>query len=172
MMEVLLPYEPRRAFMPFHDRSQRWACLIAHRRAGKTVAAVNDILRAGITYQGPNGLFGYVAPFLNQARRIAWDYFKYFGAPLIADANESQMTLTLKNKVKVSLFGADNADSMRGLGFSGVYLDEYGDFKPSRVRQCHPSRPVGQTRVGGVCRYAQGQECILGGVSDRATITR
>jgi phage terminase large subunit len=41
------------------------------------------------------------------------------------------MTLTLKNKVKVSLFGADNADSMRGLGFSGVYLDEYGDFKPS-----------------------------------------
>lgn len=131
MTEVLLPYEPRRQFMPFHDRTQRWACLIAHRRAGKTVAAINDILRAGIMYRGPNGLFGYVAPFLNQARRIAWDYFKFYGAPLIADANEQQMTLTLKNGTKVSLFGADNADSMRGLGFSGVYLDEYGDFKPS-----------------------------------------
>lgn len=82
-------------------------------------------------YKGPNGLFGYVAPYQNQARRIAWDYFKYFAEPLIKDANEAQMTLTLVNGAKVSLFGADNADAMRGLGFSGVYLDEYGDFKPS-----------------------------------------
>jgi len=82
-------------------------------------------------YQGPNGLFGYVAPYQNQARRIAWDYFKFFAEPLIKDTNEAQMTLTLVNGAKVSLFGADNADAMRGLGFSGVYLDEYGDFKPS-----------------------------------------
>jgi hypothetical protein len=68
---------------------------------------------------------------MNQARRIAWDYFKYYAQPVIKDANESQMTLTLVNGVKISLFGADNADSMRGLGFSGIYLDEYGDFKPS-----------------------------------------
>jgi hypothetical protein len=117
--------------MPFHNRTKRWACIVAHRRAGKTVAAVNDIIRAAITYQGPNGLFGYVAPYMNQARRIAWDYFKYYAQPVIKDANESQMTLTLVNGVKISLFGADNADSMRGLGFSGIYLDEYGDFKPS-----------------------------------------
>jgi len=129
--EVDLPYNPRHAFLPFHDRTQRWGCLVAHRRAGKTVAAVNDIIRAAIMYQGPNGLFGYVAPYMNQARRIAWDYFKYYAQPLTQDANESQMTLTLVNGVKVSLFGADNADAMRGLGFSGIYLDEYGDFKPS-----------------------------------------
>ena len=82
-------------------------------------------------YREPNGLFGYVAPYQNQARRIAWDYFKFFAEPLIKDTNEAQMTLTLVNGAKVSLFGADNADAMRGLGFSGVYLDEYGDFKPS-----------------------------------------
>ena len=130
-MEIEMPYQPRKAFMPFHNRTKRWACIVAHRRAGKTVAAVNDIIRAAITYQGPNGLFGYVAPYMNQARRIAWDYFKYYAQPVIKDANESQMTLTLVNGVKISLFGADNADSMRGLGFSGIYLDEYGDFKPS-----------------------------------------
>ena len=129
--EIDLPYNPRHAFLPFHDRTKRWACLVAHRRAGKTVAAVNDIIRAAIMYQGPNGLFGYVAPYMNQARRIAWDYFKYYAQPLTQDANESQMTLTLVNGVKISLFGADNADAMRGLGFSGIYLDEYGDFKPS-----------------------------------------
>jgi hypothetical protein len=130
-VEIEMPYQPRKAFMPFHNRTKRWACIVAHRRAGKTVAAVNDIIRAAITYQGPNGLFGYVAPYMNQARRIAWDYFKYYAQPVIKDANESQMTLTLVNGVKISLFGADNADSMRGLGFSGIYLDEYGDFKPS-----------------------------------------
>jgi hypothetical protein len=48
--------------MPFHDRTQRWACLVAHRRAGKTVAAVNDIIRAAITYQGDRGLFAYDRP--------------------------------------------------------------------------------------------------------------
>jgi hypothetical protein len=82
-------------------------------------------------YRGPNGLFGYVAPYQNQARRIAWDYFKHYAQPLIKDANEAQMTLTLVNGAKIGLFGADNADAMRGLGFSGLYLDEYGDFKPS-----------------------------------------
>ncbi len=128
---VELPYRPRRAFMPFHDRTKRWACLVAHRRAGKTVAAVNDIIRAAFMYRGPNGLFGYVAPYQNQARRIAWDYFKHYAQPLISDTNEQMMTITLVNNTKVSLFGADNADAMRGLGFSGVYMDEYGDFKPS-----------------------------------------
>jgi hypothetical protein len=117
--------------MQFHDRTKRWACLVAHRRAGKTVAAVNDIIRAAFMYRGPNGLFGYVAPYQNQARRIAWDYFKHYAQPLISDTNEQMMTITLVNNTKVSLFGADNADAMRGLGFSGVYMDEYGDFKPS-----------------------------------------
>jgi hypothetical protein len=117
--------------MPFHDRTKRWACLVAHRRAGKTVAAVNDIIRAAFMYRGPNGLFGYVAPYQNQARRVAFDYFKHYAAPLAQDINESQMTLTLVNGAKIGLFGADNADAMRGLGFSGLYLDEYGDFKPS-----------------------------------------
>ena len=128
---VLLPYTPRKAFLPFHERTKRWGCLVAHRRAGKTVAAVNDLIRAAFMYQGSNGLFGYVAPYQNQARRIAWDYFKFFAEPLIKDANEAQMTLTLVNGAKISLFGADNADAMRGLGFSGLYLDEFGDFKPS-----------------------------------------
>ena len=128
---VLLPYTPRKAFLPFHERTKRWGCLVAHRRAGKTVAAVNDIIRAAFMYKGPNGLFGYVAPYQNQARRIAFDYFKHYAAPLAQDINETLMSITLVNGAKIGLFGADNADAMRGLGFSGLYLDEYGDFKPS-----------------------------------------
>jgi len=117
--------------MPFHERTQRWACLVAHRRAGKTVAAVNDMIRAAITYQGERGLFAYIAPYRSQAKAVAWQYFKEFAQPIVNSINEQELTLTLVNGSQIRLYGADNADAMRGLGFSGVYMDEYGDFKPS-----------------------------------------
>ena len=128
---VVIPYRPRKAFMPFHNRTQRWACLVAHRRAGKTVAAVNDIIRAAITYQGQRGLFGYVAPYRSQAKAVAWQYFLEFATPVTESKNEQELTITLFNGSQIRLFGADNADAMRGLGFDGLYLDEYGDFRPS-----------------------------------------
>ena len=129
--EIELPYEPRRAFLAFHNRTQRWACLVAHRRAGKTVAAVNDIIRAAVTYQGPYGLFAYISPFRSQAKGIAWQYFKDFARPIIKATNEQELTVTLVNDTQIRLYGADNADAMRGLGFSGIFCDEYSDFKPS-----------------------------------------
>jgi hypothetical protein len=118
--------------MPFHNRTQRWACLVAHRRAGKTVSAVNDIIRAAITYQGERGLFAYIAPFRSQAKAVAWQYFLEFAAPIIQSKNEQELLITLINGSQIRLAGADNADGqIRGLGLSGVYMDEFGDFKPS-----------------------------------------
>lgn len=131
MSHIELPYAPRKAFLPFHERTKRWACLVAHRRAGKTVAAVNDIIRAALFANSPMPLYGYVAPYRSQAKAVAFDYFKYFSQPVSKDVNESELTITLINGSKIRLFGADNADAMRGLGFDGLYLDEYGDFKPS-----------------------------------------
>jgi hypothetical protein len=62
---------------------------------------------------------------------VVWDYLKNFAQPIISDSNEAELTVTVMNGAKIRLFGADNADAMRGLGFDGCYLDEYGDFKPS-----------------------------------------
>lgn len=128
---IIIPYRPRAAFLPFHKRTQRWACLVAHRRAGKTVAAVCDLIRAAITCKTNNGLYGYIAPYRSQAKGIAWGYIKEFAQPIIKSSNEQELTVTLINGASIRLYGADNADAMRGLGFDGVYLDEYGDFKPS-----------------------------------------
>ena len=129
--EIELPYAPRKAFMPFHNRTHRWACLVAHRRAGKTVAAINDMIRAAFTSKDSMPLYGYVAPYRTQAKSVVWDYLKHYSLPICKDSNEAELTVTLVNDSKIRLFGADNADAMRGLGFSGVYLDEFGDFKPS-----------------------------------------
>ena len=128
---VTLDYRPRKAFLPFHRRTERWACLVAHRRAGKTVAAINDLIRAAITSQSQFPLFGYIAPYRSQAKAVAWKYLKTFTAPITASSNEQELTVTLINGAVIRLFGADNADSIRGLGFDGVVADEFGDWKPS-----------------------------------------
>lgn len=129
--EIVIPYCPRPQFKSFHDRKQRWACLVIHRRAGKTVAGINDLNRAAITCKLPNPNFAYIAPFRSQAKSVAWDYLKFYSAPIRESANEAELKVTLLNGGKISLFGADNADAMRGLYFDGVFLDEFGDYRPS-----------------------------------------
>jgi len=104
---------------------------VAHRRAGKTVSAINDLIRAAVMCKSSNPLFGYIAPYRSQAKSVAWGYLKQYAAPISQSANEQELEITLVNGAKIRLFGADNADAMRGLGFDGVLLDEFGDFKPS-----------------------------------------
>jgi len=128
---IELDYKPMDVFKPFHNRTERWACLVAHRRAGKTVAAINDIIRAAITCKSEMPLFAYVAPFRSQAKDVAWEYLKKYAKPITRSANESELIIVLITGARIRLYGADNADAMRGQGFDGVYLDEYGDFKPS-----------------------------------------
>jgi hypothetical protein len=81
--------------------------------------------------KSPNPLFAYIAPFRSQAKSVAWDYLKHFARPVLASSNEAELTVELVTGGKIRLFGADNADAMRGLGFDGVFMDEYGDFRPS-----------------------------------------
>jgi hypothetical protein len=59
----LTSYEPRLRFKDFHERKERWACIVAHRRAGKTVAAINDLIQAATGCELPEPRYAYVAPF-------------------------------------------------------------------------------------------------------------
>lgn len=127
---ITLDYAPRHAFMPYHERTQRWAVLVAHRRAGKTVACVNDLIKRAITCPIPRARYAYVAPFLSQAKEVAWEYIKLFAAPLIAEKNESELWVELVNGARIRVHGADNPDRLRGAYLDGVILDEYADMRP------------------------------------------
>lgn len=125
--EITIPYAPRRAFLSFHATDRRYICLVAHRRAGKTVAAVNKLLRAATNLQLPYGKFGYVAPFLSQAKEIAWAYLKRYSEPFWGQPpNESELRVVLKNGAEIRLHGSDNQDRLRGAYMDGVVLDEFG----------------------------------------------
>lgn len=91
------------------------------------------MIRRALT--GPDGArYAYIAPHYVQAKDIALSYFKEFTAPLIEHGvtyNDSELRINLPNQAIIRLYGADNYDRMRGLGFDGVVLDEYADFPPS-----------------------------------------
>lgn len=130
--QVGLIYEPRPQFLSFHRRTKRWACLVCHRRAGKTVAAINDLVVGALECSKSRPQFAYVAPFRNQAKLVAWEYLKYFARPFLVDKpNESELSVRMFGDRKVMLFGADNADALRGIYLDGVIPDEFGDFRPS-----------------------------------------
>ena len=75
-IELISPYRPRQQFLALHKRKTRWMITVAHRRAGKTVACVNEIVRRALACKRPNPRFAYIAPQLNQAKDIAWGYIK------------------------------------------------------------------------------------------------
>lgn len=129
---IVIPYRPRAAFRRLHQRKTRWACVVAHRRAGKTVACVNELIKSAISDQRQGQLYAYVAPFYTQAKGVAWDYLKQFSRPIPGiRINEAELRIDYPNGNRIQLFGADNADRMRGLAFSGLVADEFGDWKPS-----------------------------------------
>jgi phage terminase large subunit len=130
--EIVLDYAPRRAFMPYHTRSKRWAVIVAHRRCGKTVACINELIKAAITQDREDGRYAYIAPLYNQAKDVAWQYLKKYAAPLLASPpNESELRVDLVNGSRIRLYGADNPDRLRGIYLDGVVLDEYADMSPS-----------------------------------------
>ena len=127
-------YKPRGYFRDFHLRKQRWAVLVAHRRAGKTVSVVNDLIEKASYNTRENPRYAYVAPLLRQAKDIAWQYVKDYAAPFSPKVNESGLYVelsSLPNKPRITLYGADNPDSFRGMYFDGVALDEFGNMRGS-----------------------------------------
>lgn len=131
VLEVELDYCPRDIFADFHDRSERWAVIVAHRRAGKTVLCINDLIYRALIEGKEDGRYAYVAPYFSQSKTIAWDYLIKFSKPVCAKANQSELWVELVNGARIRLFGADNPDSLRGLYLDGCVLDEYADMKPS-----------------------------------------
>ena len=127
---VKLKYRPRSVFDDFHKRRQRWAIVVAHRRCGKTVACINDLIVRASLEGKKNGRYAYVAPYYSQAKNIAWDYLVRFAEPLLAKANQSELWVELINGSRIRLFGADNPDVLRGLYLDGIVLDEYADMRP------------------------------------------
>ena len=129
-VQALVSYTRRPAFRAYHERAQRWAIMVCHRRAGKTVATINDLIgRIGhCRRKSPRG--AYIAPLHKQAKDAAWDYLKEYGRMIRgAEVRESELSLELPNDGRIRLYGADNPDALRGIYLDEVVLDEYAQMR-------------------------------------------
>ena len=127
-----IDYRPRDQIRAFHDRKERFAIIVAHRRFGKTVAAINDLIRSCFEIDRPNVRVAYIAPYLSQAKAVAWDYALEFTRDIPEiKVNHSELRIDFLNGARFRLFGADNYNAMRGLYFDAVVLDEMADFPAS-----------------------------------------
>jgi len=62
------------------------------------------------------GDYGYIAPTYKQAKKIAWRLIQKFGDQIGGfNYNSSELIVSFTNGSTLSLFGAENPDSLRGL---------------------------------------------------------
>lgn len=124
-------YQPRPQFIALHNRTQKYACVVCHRRSGKTVSLTNDLIIGALETELHRPQFAYIAPTYVMAKRIAWDYAKDYGGPLQPKGsrpNESELRIDLISRsgstARLFLAGADNPDSLRGIYLDGAVVDE------------------------------------------------
>lgn len=104
----------------------RFRVVVAGRRWGKTVLAKTSMIRYA---QGAGRLIWYVAPSYRMAKQIMWpDLIAAVPRKWVAKINETSMTIWLKNGSRIELKGADNPDSLRGVGIHFLVMDEVQDI--------------------------------------------
>lgn len=127
---LTIPYRPRRHFRALHASEKRFIFVCAHRRAGKTVALANHLIRAAYLNgrQWPVPRYGYVGPSFEQAKDLVWSYLKQYTAPIDGVTFlEGELAIVLPhNGAIIKLYGGMSAyERMRGMYFDGIVLDEY-----------------------------------------------
>lgn len=130
---IFIPYTPRPVQKVIHTalETHRFCVLVTHRQLGKTVCAVNHLIKMAIHNSLKYPRYFYVAPFLKQAKLIAWDYLKRYTRDIPhVKVSEGELCVQLPNGARIWVCGADNPDALRGTYADGVVLDEYAQIKP------------------------------------------
>lgn len=111
------------------ESPERFKVVIAGRRFGKTYLSIRELCRAA---RLPDRTVWYVAPTYRQAKMIAFRALKRRLLELrwVSKINETELTFELKNGSTISLKGADNYDSLRGIGLDYLVIDEFADIVP------------------------------------------
>lgn len=150
-------YKPRPLQAKLHAEITRFSVFAMHRRFGKTVFCINELIDRGLTCQLPNAQVDYIAPYYRQAKSIAWQMLKDY-TYMIPDAKafESELKVVIpkgpRDKCTIQLFGADNPDSLKGRYSDHTVFDEFALQPPAiwteTVRPMLADRKGGATFIG------------------------
>lgn len=130
MTVVEIDYCPRDHQRAFHACDARFRVLVWHRRLGKTTAVINELQRLLIEADSFMPTVGYIAPFQNQARRIAWPLLCHYASALPGIRFNSQMLVAEWENRRFFVLGSDNPDALRGIGLDAAAFDETAQIDP------------------------------------------
>lgn len=129
---IVIPYKPRGLQQDFHNNIKRWNFLVCHRRFGKTVMAINQLIRDSVTCTKERPRYAYIAPTYRMAKSIVWDYLKHYTSVIPGvKYNEAELRVDMPNNARITLLGGENIDALRGIYLDGCVMDEYAQMRPS-----------------------------------------
>jgi len=103
---------------------KRFRVVIAGRRWGKTTLAIREMCKIA---REPGKDVYYISPTYRMSRTIIFKRLKEKLLDLrwVKKINETNLEFLLKNGSTISLKGADNPDSLRGVSLSAAIFDEF-----------------------------------------------
>ncbi len=124
--ENTLYLHPKQVVVYRHQ--SRFKVVVAGRRWGKTKLALTCLISFSRIRKR---LIWYVAPSYRMAKQIMWpELIESIPAKWIKKVNETTLTVVLRNGTRIELKGADNPDSLRGVGVHYLVMDEVQDIDP------------------------------------------
>lgn len=134
--------------MEVYKSPHRFKVVVAGRRWGKTQLAKTSLIKYA---RKKKRLIWYVAPSYRMAKQIMWpELVEAVPRAWVKKYNETVLTITLVNGTKIELKGADNADSLRGVGIHYLVMDEVQDIDPEAWKKV--LRPT-LASTGGHCLF-------------------
>ncbi|MET2951328.1 phage terminase large subunit [Vibrio owensii] len=123
-MDVRL--HPKQA-MVYRD-PHRFKVVVAGRRWGKTALSRTVIVTR---VKKPKQKVWYIAPSYRMAKMIMWDELKEaVPKKWVSKIHETELSIRLTNGSIIECKGADQPDTLRGVGLHYVVMDEFQDMHP------------------------------------------
>jgi hypoxanthine phosphoribosyltransferase len=130
-MKITIPYKPRPLQEEIHRNLKRFNVLVCHRRFGKSVLTVNELIKKCLQNKLPRPRYYYISPTYSMSKRIAWDYLKYYTSVLPKmEYHETELRADLPNGGRIQLLGCERPQTLKGLYMDGVILDEVAQMPP------------------------------------------
>lgn len=134
--KVYTGYMPRTLQEGLHNQLKRFNVIVCHRRWGKTVFSLNEMIDKALRNTKRNPQYAYIAPTYGQAKRVAWDMLKQYTEHIPGvSSNEQDLKIEIVrpaygDKVKLLLLGAENPGVIRGIYLDGCIMDEFAEMHP------------------------------------------
>lgn len=140
-------FQPRPYQLPicdaFENKGYKKIICVMPRRAGKDILCWNLMIRAALRKVG---VYYYILPTYNQARKVIWDsmtndgmrFIDYIPPQLIKNCNTQEMKIRLVNESLIQLIGSDNIDTIVGSNPIGCVFSESSLQDPKAYQFIRP----------------------------------